>query len=210
MVQRAFEQISDIPTKLICFSDDLDGLRKVPTNVPNPEILQNDLDLPLSKVRDPFGVAGSFAEYNNAKLMEFLDEFGFQYDFFSSTECYSSGKFDEALLRVLQFYEEIMEIMLPSLGDERKKTYSPFLPISPKTGKVLQTQILELNKKNGSIVYAEPDGEKVELDVKGGNVKLQWKPDWAMRWHALGDYEMHGKDLILQRSWLIKFAMFGI
>ena len=197
MVQRAFEQISDIPTKLICFSDDLDGLRKVPTNVPNPEILQNDLDLPLSKVRDPFGVAGSFAEYNNAKLMEFLDEFGFQYDFFSSTECYSSGKFDEALLRVLQFYEEIMEIMLPSLGDERKKTYSPFLPISPKTGKVLQTQILELNKKNGSIVYAEPDGEKVELDVKGGNVKLQWKPDWAMRWHALGvDYEMHGKDLI--------------
>ncbi|PQM65414.1 MAG: lysine--tRNA ligase [Rhodobacteraceae bacterium] len=197
MVQRAFELISDIPTKLICFSDDLDGLRKVPTNVPNAEMLYQDLDLPLSKVRDPFGVASSFAEYNNSKLCEFLDSFNFTYQFLSSTECYKSGKFDEALLIILDRYDKIMDIMLPSLGDERKKTYSPFLPISPKTGQVLQTEIIELNTKKGSIIYVEPDGEKIEIPVTGGNVKLQWKPDWAMRWWALGvDYEMHGKDLI--------------
>ena len=197
MVQRAFELISDIPTKLICFSDDLDGLRKVPTNVPNAEMLYQDLGLPLSKVRDPFGVASSFAEYNNSKLCEFLDSFNFTYQFLSSTECYKSGKFDEALLIILDRYDKIMDIMLPSLGDERKKTYSPFLPISPKTGQVLQTEIIELNTKKGSIIYVEPDGEKIEIPVTGGNVKLQWKPDWAMRWWALGvDYEMHGKDLI--------------
>ena len=197
MVQRAFELISDIPTKLICFSDDLDGLRKVPTNVPNAEILYQDLDLPLSKVRDPFGVASSFAEYNNSKLCEFLDSFNFTYQFLSSTECYKSGKFDEALLIILDRYDKIMDIMLPSLGDDRKRTYSPFLPISPKTGQVLQTEIIELNTKKGSIIYVEPDGEKIEIPVTGGNVKLQWKPDWAMRWWALGvDYEMHGKDLI--------------
>jgi len=197
MVQRAFELISDIPTKLICFSDDLDGLRKVPTNVPNAEMLYQDLDLPLSKVRDPFGVASSFAEYNNSKLCEFLDSFNFTYQFLSSTECYKSGRFDEALLIILDRYDKIMDIMLPSLGDERKKTYSPFLPISPKTGQVLQTEIIELNTKKGSIIYVEPDGEKIEIPVTGGNVKLQWKPDWAMRWWALGvDYEMHGKDLI--------------
>ena len=197
MVQRAFELISDIPTKLICFSDDLDGLRKVPTNVPNAEMLYQDLDLPLSKVRDPFGVASSFAEYNNSKLCEFLDSFNFTYQFLSSTECYKSGKFDEALLIILDRYDKIMDIMLPSLGDERKKTYSPFLPISPKTGQVLQTEIIELNTKKGSIIYVEPDGERIEIPVTGGNVKLQWKPDWAMRWWALGvDYEMHGKDLI--------------
>ena len=197
MVQRAFELISDIPTKLICFSDDLDGLRKVPTNVPNAEMLYQDLGLPLSKVRDPFGVASSFAEYNNSKLCEFLDSFNFTYQFLSSTECYKSGKFDEALLMILDRYDKIMDIMLPSLGDERRKTYSPFLPISPKTGQVLQTEIIELNTKKGSIIYVEPDGEKIEIPVTGGNVKLQWKPDWAMRWWALGvDYEMHGKDLI--------------
>lgn len=197
MVQRAFELISDIPTKLICFSDDLDGLRKVPTNVLNAEMLYQDLDLPLSKVRDPFGVASSFAEYNNSKLCEFLDSFNFTYQFLSSTECYKSGKFDEALLIILDRYDKIMDIMLPSLGDERKKTYSPFLPISPKTGQVLQTEIIELNIKKGSVIYVEPDGEKIEIPVTGGNVKLQWKPDWAMRWWALGvDYEMHGKDLI--------------
>lgn len=197
MVQRAFELISDIPTKLICFSDDLDGLRKVPTNVPNAEMLYQDLDLPLSKVRDPFGVSHSFAGYNNSKLCDFLDSFNFTYQFLSSTECYKSGKFDKALLIILDRYDKIMEIMLPSLGDERKKTYSPFLPISPKTGQVLQTEIIELNTKKGSIIYVEPDGEKVEIPVTGGNVKLQWKPDWAMRWWALGvDYEMHGKDLI--------------
>ncbi len=197
MVQRAFETISDIPTKLICFSDDLDGLRKVPTNIPNSDILYQDLNLPLSKVRDPFKEKSSFAEYNNSKLCDFLDSFNFNYEFLSSTECYNSGKFDEAILNILSSYNEIMEIMLPSLGDERKKTYSPFLPISPKTGHVLQAEIKEINPKKGSIIYLEPDGEEIEIPVTGGSVKLQWKPDWAMRWLALGvDYEMHGKDLI--------------
>ena len=197
MVQRAFELISDIPTKLVCFSDDLDGLRKVPINVPNSDMLYQDLNLPLSKVRDPFEEENSFADYNNSKLCEFLDNFNFDYQFLSSTECYRSGRFDEAILKILQKYNEIMEIMLPSLGEERRKTYSPFLPISPKTGHVLQTEIIELNTQQGTIVYIEPDGEKIEVPVTGGNVKLQWKPDWAMRWWALGvDYEMHGKDLI--------------
>ncbi len=197
MVQKAFEMISDIPTKLICFSDDLDGLRKVPSNIPNPEMLCEDLNLPLSKVRDPFEVANSFADYNNAKLREFLDSFDFEYEFLSSTQCYKSGRFDEAIIRVLNYYDGIMEIMLPSLGDDRRKNYSPFLPISPISGHVLQTEIIERNIKKGTIVYQEPSGERIEIPVTGGNVKLQWKPDWAMRWWALGvDYEMHGKDLI--------------
>ena len=197
MVQKAFELISDIPTKLICFSDDLDGLRKIPANIPNPDMLFEDLNLPLSKVRDPFEVANSFGDYNNSKLREFLDNFNFEYEFLSSTQCYTSGRFDEALMRVLNCYDGIMDIMLPSLGDDRRKNYSPFLPISPISGHVLQTEIIEKDKKKGTIVYEEPSGERIELPVTGGNVKLQWKPDWAMRWWALGvDYEMHGKDLI--------------
>ncbi len=197
MVRRAFELLSDIPTRLICFSDDMDGLRKVPGNVPNQEMLAEDLNLPLTKVRDPFGTHGSFGEHNNARLRAFLDGFGFEYEFASSTEYYASGRFDEMLLRVLERYDAVMEIMLPSLGAERQASYSPFLPISPKTGHVLQVPMLERNVAKGTIVYAEPDGERVELPVTGGHVKLQWKPDWAMRWAALGvDYEMFGKDLI--------------
>jgi lysyl-tRNA synthetase class 1 len=200
MVRRAFEAISDIPTRLICFSDDMDGLRKVPTNVPNREEMQDDLNLPLTKVRDPFGTHESFGHHNNARLRAFLDSFGFEYEFASSTEYYASGKFDEALLMVLERFDRIMEIMLPSLGGveaERVKTYSPFLPVSPKTGHVLQVPTLERDVAKGTIVYEEPDGEKVEVPVTGGHVKLQWKPDWGMRWAALGvDYEMYGKDLI--------------
>ena len=200
MVRRAFEAISDIPTRLICFSDDMDGLRKVPGNVPNREILEEDLNLPLTSVRDPFGTHRSFGEHNNARLQSFLDAFGFQYEFYSATECYKSGRFDEALLRALEQFDRIMEIMLPTLGgvnEERKESYSPFLPISPKTGHVLQVPTLERNPKRGTIVYREPDGETVEVPVTGGHVKMQWKPDWAMRWAALGvDYEMFGKDLI--------------
>ena len=197
MVRRAFEEISDIPTKLICFSDDMDGLRKIPTNIPNYKLLENDLNLPLTKVRDPFDKYSSFAEYNNTKLREFLDKYNFSYEFVSSTDYYKSGYFDETILKLLSSYEKIMKIMLPSLGIERQASYSPFMPISKKTGHVLQvpTEHVDLNK--GTIVYSEPDGEKVETEVTGGNVKLQWKPDWAMRWCALGvDYEMHGKDLI--------------
>ncbi len=200
MVRRAFELISDIPTKLICFSDDMDGLRKVPTNVPNQAEMQEDLHLPLTKVRDPFGTHASFGEHNNARLMAFLDSFGFEYEFISSTEYYAAGRFDEALLTVLERFDAIMEIMLPSLGGveaSRVDTYSPFLPVSPRTGRVLQVPTLERNVAKGTIVYEEPDGERVEVPVTGGHVKLQWKPDWGMRWAALAvDYEMYGKDLI--------------
>ncbi|MEM9050274.1 MAG: lysine--tRNA ligase [Pseudomonadota bacterium] len=200
MVQRAFELLCDIPTRLICFSDDMDGLRKVPGNVPNPDMLAADLNLPLSRVRDPFGTHPSFAAHNNARLCAFLDGFGFDYEFASSTDYYSAGRFDAMLLRVLERFDAIMEIMLPTLGgvnEERRETYSPFLPVSPKTGHVLQVPTLERNPGRGTIVYAEPDGERVEIPVTGGQVKLQWKPDWAMRWAALEvDYEMHGKDLI--------------
>lgn len=197
MVRKAFETLSDIPTRLICFSDDMDGLRKVPENIPNGETLREDLDLPLSRVRDPFGEAESFAAHNNQMLNNFLDRFGFEYEFISSTDHYGSGKFDETLLTVLERFDRIMEIMLPSLGSDRRETYSPFLPVSPKTGRVLQVPTLERNTSKGTIVYCEPDGEKVEIPVTGGCAKLQWKPDWGMRWAAFGvDYEMYGKDLI--------------
>ncbi len=197
MVRRAFEVLSDIPTKLICFSDDMDGLRKVPGNVPNQEQMAEDLNLPLTKVRDPFGTHEGFAQHNNARLRAFLDSFGFEYEFASATEYYTSGRFDEMLLVALERFDKIMEIMLPTLGEERQKTYSPFLPVSPKTGHVLQVPTLERNVEKGTIVYEEPDGERVEIPVTGGHVKMQWKPDWALRWAALGvDYEMSGKDLI--------------
>ncbi|MDJ0824822.1 MAG: lysine--tRNA ligase [Rhodobacter sp.] len=197
MVRRAFELLSDIPTKLICFSDDMDGLRKVPGNVPNQAQMAEDLHLPLTKVRDPFGTHESFGAHNNARLNAFLDSFGFEYEFASSTEYYRAGRFDAMLLTALERFDKIMEIMLPTLGPDRRATYSPFLPVSPKTGHVLQVPTLERNVAAGTIVYAEPDGERVELPVTGGHVKLQWKPDWALRWAALGvDYEMSGKDLI--------------
>ena len=198
MVRHAFEQLSDIPTRLICFSDDMDGFRKVPGNVPMQEELKEDLNLPLTKVRDPFGGChGGFAQHNNAKLCEFLDSFGFEYEFASATDYYESGKFDEMLLVALERFDKIQAIMLPTLGKERQETYSCFLPVSPKTGHVLQVPTLERNVAKGTITYREPDGELVEVPVTGGNVKMQWKPDWAMRWAALGvDYEMSGKDLI--------------
>jgi len=200
MVRRAFETLCDIPTRMFCFSDDLDGLRKVPTNVPNQPMLAEDLNLPLTVVRDPFGKFPSFGHHNNAMLRDFLDRFGFDYEFRSATEVYRSGAFDAMLMRALERYDEIMAIMLPTLGgvnEERPDSYSPFLPISPKTGHVLQTPTLSRDVKKGTITYREPDGEVVEVPVTGGHCKLQWKPDWAMRWAALGvDYEMFGKDLI--------------
>ncbi len=196
MVRRAFELISDQPTKLICFSDDMDGLRRIPENIPNADQVHDDLNLPLTKVRDPFGKFESFGAHNNARLMEFLDKFGFNYEFASSTEYYHSGKFDDALIATLEKFDDIMEIMLPTLGKERQATYSPFLPISPLTGQVLQVPTLERCSSKGTIVYEEPSGEKIEIPVTGGQTKLQWKPDWAMRWVALDvDYEMAGKDL---------------
>lgn len=197
MVRHAFEAISDIPTRLICFSDDMDGLRKVPENVPNREQMAEDMHLPLTKVRDPFGGHDSFGAHNNARLRDFLDSFGFDYEFASATEYYRSGRFDGMLLAALERFDEIMEIMLPTLGPDRQATYSPFLPVSPKSGHVLQVPTLERNEAKGTIFYEEPDGERIEIPVTGGNVKMQWKPDWALRWAALGvDYEMSGKDLM--------------
>ena len=200
MVRHAFEVLTEgkRTTRLICFSDDMDGLRKVPGNVPNPELLAAALDKPLTKVPDPFGKFASFAHHNNAMLRDFLDRFGFSYEFVSATEAYTSGVFDETLLRMLQVYDKVMEIILPTLGPERRATYSPFLPISPRTGRVLQVPMVERDAKKGTIVYIDPETkEKVETSVTGGHVKCQWKADWALRWTALGvDYEMAGKDLI--------------
>lgn len=196
MVRRAFELMSDVPTKLIAFSDDMDGLRKVPDNVPNKDMLQKHLGQRLTKVPDPFGTHPSFGEHNNARLCTFLDRFGFEYEFRSATKCYLSGEFDAALLQVLRHYDAVMKIMLPSLRQERAETYSPFLPVDPETDEVLQVPVLETNPDRGTIVY-EHNGKKIETPVTGGRCKLQWKPDWAMRWYALDvDYEMSGKDLI--------------
>ncbi len=198
MVMQAFQQLQpDIPTKLICFSDDLDGFRKVPGNVPNQEMLANYIGQPLTKVPNPFDTKDkSFGEHNNARLCEFLDKFGFKYDFYSATECYTSGMFDESLKLMLLKHEEIRQAVLPILGEERAATYSPFLPISPSTGKVLQTPILEVNAQDFTITYEDEDGTRVTQEVTSGKVKAQWRADWALRWHALDvDYEMSGKDL---------------
>jgi len=201
MVRHAFRVLTDdkIKTRLIAFSDDMDGLRKVPDNVPNRDMLALHLGKPLSRVPDPFSNEyPSFGAANNARLRAFLDRFGFEYEFLSSTDCYMSGRFDAALLRVLERFDAIMDIMLPSLREERAQTYSPFLPISPRTGAVLQVPIVAHDAKAGTITYEDPDTkETVTTLVTGGRTKLQWKPDWAMRWVALGiDYEMAGKDLI--------------
>jgi lysyl-tRNA synthetase, class I len=200
MVRHAFRVLTDdkIKTRLIAFSDDMDGLRKVPDNIPNKELVGRYLNKPLTKVPDPFGTHGSFGEHNNARLRAFLDQFGFEYEFMSATACYISGRFDAALLKVLERFDEVMAIMLPSLREERAQTYSPFLPISERTGDVLQVPIVAHDAKAGTIAYDDPDtGERIVTPVTGGRCKLQWKPDWAMRWLALGvDYEMAGKDLI--------------
>jgi lysyl-tRNA synthetase class 1 len=201
MVRHAFRVLTEdkIKTRLLAFSDDMDGLRKVPDNVPNRDMMAAHLGKPLTRVPDPFSNEHpSFGAANNARLRAFLDHFGFDYEFASSTDYYCSGRFDETLLKMLAAYDRVMEIILPTLGPERRATYSPFLPISPRTGVVLQVPMVERNVAKGTVVYIDPDtGEKVETAVTGGAVKCQWKADWAMRWVALGvDYEMAGKDLI--------------
>ena len=200
MVRHAFRVLTDdkVRTRLLAFSDDMDGLRKVPDNIPNKDLVGRYLKQPLTRVPDPFGTHPSFGEHNNARLRAFLDAFGFEYEFLSSTACYTSGRFDDALLRVLERFDQVMAIMLPSLREERAATYSPFLPISPKTGVVFEVPIVAHDARAGTITYDDPDnGERVTVPVTGGRAKLQWKPDWAMRWLALGvDYEMAGKDLI--------------
>jgi lysyl-tRNA synthetase class 1 len=196
MMVNAIKQIVDIPTEIITFSDDMDGLRKIPENIPNKEILEKNLHKPLTSIPDPFKKFNSFGEHNNEMLKKFLTEFKFDYTFRSSTETYKKGVFNDALLLVLEKYDQIMEIILPTLGKERKKTYSPFLPICPETGQVLEVPIVEFKKKSGKIIY-ENNNKKIETEVTNGKCKLQWKVDWAMRWYAFDvDYEMYGKDLI--------------
>ncbi|PZA10508.1 lysine--tRNA ligase [Rhodopseudomonas palustris] len=200
MVRHAFRVLTDdkIKTKLLAFSDDMDGLRKVPDNVPNKELLERNLGKSLTSVPDPFGTHDSFGAHNNARLRAFLDTFGFDYEFASATDYYKSGRFDATLLKVLERLDKVMAIMLPSLREERAASYSPFLPICPRTGVVLQVPIVAHDVAAGTVSYDDPEtSERVTVPVTGGHCKLQWKPDWAMRWTALGvDYEMAGKDLI--------------
>ena len=199
MVRAAFRALTDeaIPTRLLVVSDDMDGLRKIPDNVPNRAMLEEDRDKPVTSVRDPFGEHESFGAHNNARLRAFLDSFGFEYEFMSSTENYRSGRYDDVLRRVLERFEAVQAIMLPTLGDQRRATYSPFLPISPRSGRVLQAPTVDRHVDRGTIVFPDEDGTLTEVPVTGGYVKLQWRPDWAARWTALEvDYEMSGKDLV--------------
>lgn len=195
-VRRAYEELTGHPTRLIAFSDDMDGLRKVPDNVPNQELLHANLGRPLTRIPDPFDTHGSFAAHNNAMLRSFLDRFGFDYDFLSATDCYTGGRFDDVIRQVLRNWDGVMGVMLPTLREERRRTYSPILPISPTSDIVLQVPVEVVDAEAGIIAF-EDEGQRVEQSALGGKAKLQWKVDWAARWVALGvDYEMAGKDLI--------------
>lgn len=195
MVKHAFEKISNMPTKLLCVSDDMDGMRKIPDTIPNKENFIQYLDLPLTSVPDPFNTHKSFGHHMNARLRAFLDTFNFEYEFMSATESYKNGIFNDALIKVLDKYEDLMQIMLPTLGEERQKTYSPFLPIDPESGKVLQVAVLEVDKKKHTITFKNSNGHLITTEVTDGKCKLQWKPDFGMRWAALDvDFEMYGKD----------------
>tara|TARA_Y100001970_G_scaffold162714_1_gene198910 strand:+ start:26844 stop:28409 length:1566 start_codon:yes stop_codon:yes gene_type:complete len=196
MMINALNHINEINTELITFSDDMDGLRKVPENIPNKEILQKNLGKPLTSIPDPFKKFGSFGDHNNKMLIDFLNKFNFKFLFKSSTENYRQGLFNNSIIRVLEKYDNIMNIILPTLRSERRKTYCPFLPICPETGKVLEIPVLEINKKNNKIIF-DNNGKKIEISILDGNCKLQWKVDWAMRWFSFDvDFEMYGKDLI--------------
>ena len=196
MVVNALNQLTDLPKEIITFSDDMDGLRKVPENIPNKNILEKNLHRPLTVIPDPFKKFNSFGEHNNEMLKKFLDNFNFNYTFKSSSDLYKSGFFNESLKLILKKYKDIMNIIIPTLGKERQKTYSPFLPICPETGIVLEIPVLEIDEKNSKIIF-DNFGKKLETSIIDGNCKLQWKVDWAMRWYALDvDFEMYGKDLI--------------
>lgn len=196
MVKKAFETIApDIPTRLFCVSDDMDGMRKIPDNVPNKDMLKEHLHKPLTSIPDPFGTHESYGHNMNSRLRAFLDAFNFKYEFKSATDLYKTGALDEKLLYVLTKFDDIMDVMLPTLGEERQATYSPFLPVSPKTGRVLQVPTISRDEKKGTITFKDEDGEITEVPVTGGHCKLQWKPDFGSRWAALDvDFEMYGKD----------------
>ncbi len=195
-VRHAFSLIApEIPTKMFCVSDDIDGLRKAPENVPQQEMVKANLGRPLTSVPDPFGTHESYGHHMNARLRGFLDSFGFHYEFISATEKYKSGAFDSTMLKVLEKYEELMELMLPTLGQERQETYSPFMPIDPESGIVIDKGVKGVNKEKGTVIYTDENGKEKEITVTGGNCKLQWKIDFGARWYSLGvDYEIYGKD----------------
>ena len=196
-VRQAFTKLTGLPTRLLAFSDDMDALRKVPENVPNQEMLRQYIGKPLSRVPDPFGTHESFAAHNNARLRSFLDGVGFDYEFASSTQYYEGGRFDAALKRVLEVHDQIVAVIAPTLGEERRATYSPVLPIHPRTGQVMQVKMDAIDPVAGTVRWTDEEGQTFETPVTGGHAKMQWKADWAMRWYALGvDYEMSGKDLI--------------
>ncbi|HEY6434941.1 MAG TPA: lysine--tRNA ligase [Acetobacteraceae bacterium] len=197
-VRHAFTELTGLPSRLVAFSDDMDGLRRVPGNVPNRDTLAGYLGQPLTRIPDPFGTHESFGAHNNAQLRAFLDSFGFDYEFASSSDYYAAGRFDAALIRVLECYEQVMAVILPTLGPERRATYSPILPLHPRTGQVMQVPMERWDAAAGTVVWRDPaNNEAFETSVTTGRCKLQWKADWAMRWFALGvDYEMSGKDLI--------------
>lgn len=196
-VRHAYSALTGKPSRLLAFSDDMDGLRKVPDNVPNRDMLKQYLGKPLTKIPDPFGTHESFGHHNNARLRGFLDSFGFQYEFGSASAYYAAGRFDAALKRILECFDDVLAVMLPTLGAERRETYAPILPVHPETGIVMQVRIDRVDADAGTVFWADEDGKKFETSVYGGAAKCQWKADWAMRWFALGvDYEMSGKDLI--------------
>jgi lysyl-tRNA synthetase class 1 len=195
MVMTAFQKLSDIPVRLFCVSDDMDGMRKIPDNVPDPESLKPYMNMPLTKVPDPFGTHESYGHNMNARLRAFLDTFGFSYEFKSATDLYKEGVYDDMLKLAAQRFDKIMKLMLPTLGEERQKTYSPFLPVSPTTGEILYVPMKAVDAEAGTVTFDDVNGEEVTVPVTGGNVKMQWKPDMGMRWAALNvDYEMYGKD----------------
>ena len=195
-VKKAFELLApEIPTKLICISDDIDGLRKVPSNLPNQELIEKNLGKPLTIVPDPFETHESFGHHMNSRLRSFLDSFNFKYEFISATDKYKNGDFDATMLKVLDKYEEIMALMLPTLGAERQKTYSPFMPIDPETNIVIDKGVIGIDKEKGLVKYIDTKGAEKEISVTGGNCKLQWKIDFGARWYSFGvDYEVYGKD----------------
>src|SRR3989338_5227180 len=195
-VRHAFTLLApEIPTKMFCVSDDIDGLRKVPDNIPQQEMVRANLGKPLTSVPDPFGTHESYGHHMNSRLKAFLDDFGFEYEFISSTDKYKSGAFDETMLRVLEKYEEIMDLMLPTLGVERQATYSPFMPIDPDSRKVIDKGVKGVNKATKTVIYEDENGETKEIPITGGNCKLQWKVDLGARWYSLDvDYEIYGKD----------------